>query len=71
MDPCGQVSGGYIKIRGPVKIATCEPSYGTMHHYDYNLAAMLSPKRNFDDNIVEVHQAQEELILGIVWAFSM
>jgi hypothetical protein len=61
VDPCGQVSGGYIKIRGPVKIATCEPSYGTMHHYDYNLAALLSPKTNFDENRNKVQEAQEEL----------
>lgn len=44
IDPCGQVSGGYIKIHGPVKMATCEPSYGSMHCYDYNVAALLSAK---------------------------
>jgi hypothetical protein len=50
IDSCGQVSGGYIKIHGPVKVATCEPSYGSMHCYEYNIAALLSAKPASDEN---------------------
>jgi len=53
IDPCGQVSGGYIKIRGPVRIASCRPSYGTMHHYDYNLAALLGSRTHVNESGME------------------
>ncbi|PQE29013.1 HET domain-containing protein [Rutstroemia sp. NJR-2017a BBW] len=46
VDPCGQVSGGYIKINGPLKQTTCHPSYGPVHCYDYHVAVLLDSDKH-------------------------
>ncbi|KAH8765302.1 heterokaryon incompatibility protein-domain-containing protein [Hyaloscypha sp. PMI_1271] len=56
IDSCGQVSGGYITIHGPVRIATCEPSYGIMYCYEYNVAALLGVGPMFDENGEEIKE---------------
>lgn len=56
IDSCGQVSGGYITIHGPVRIATCEPSYGIMYCYEYNVAALLGVGPVFDENGEEIEE---------------